>query len=99
MISMFLSATAACTGWPPKVMPCVYMDPGFVNGSITRSVAITAPMAAYADDSPLADVIRSGRMSNRSEANQWPVRPKPVITSSAHSRMPCSSHSSRTPWK
>ena len=46
MISMFLSATAACTGWPPKVMPCVYISPGFENGSITRSLAITAPIAA-----------------------------------------------------
>ena len=47
----------------------------------------------------MALVIRSGRMSNRSDANQWPVRPNPVITSSAHSRMPYSSHSARTPWK
>ena len=46
MISMFFSATAACTGWPPKVMPCVYIVPGLVNGSITRSLAISAPMAA-----------------------------------------------------
>ena len=46
MISMFLSATAACTGWPPKVMPCMYIASGFLNGSITRSLAISAPIAA-----------------------------------------------------
>ena len=46
MISMFLRATAACTRWPPKVMPCAYIEPGFVKGSITRSLAISAPIAA-----------------------------------------------------
>ena len=46
MISMFLSAIADITGWPPKVMPWVYMLVSSRNGSITRSVAITAPIAA-----------------------------------------------------
>ena len=46
MISMFFSAIAACTGWPPKVMPCVYIAVSSRNGSKTRSVAITAPIAA-----------------------------------------------------
>ena len=72
MISMFLSAIAACTGWPPNVIPCVYMRPPERNGSITRSLATSAPMAAYADDMPLAHVIRSGVTPKRSAANQWP---------------------------
>ena len=63
MISMFLSATAHCTGWPPNVMPCVYIDGPSRNGSATRSVAITAPIAAYEDERPFADVMMSGRMS------------------------------------
>ena len=63
MISMFLSATAHATGWPPKVMPCEYMDVSARNGSITRSVAITAPIDAYADERPLALLTMSGRMS------------------------------------
>ncbi len=46
MISMFLSAIAAWTGWPPKVIPCVYIAVPSRNGSITRSVAIRAPIAA-----------------------------------------------------
>ena len=63
MISMFLSAIAACTGWPPNVMPCVYIEAPSRNGSATRSVASTAPIAAYEDESPLAHVMMSGRMS------------------------------------
>ena len=63
MISMFLSAIAACTGWPPKVIPCVYMLVPSRNGSMTASRAITAPIDAYAEDRPFADVTMSGRMS------------------------------------
>ena len=63
MISRFLSAIAAVTGWPPKVIPCAYIAAPSRNGSITRSVAITAPIEAYAEESPFAQVTRSGRMS------------------------------------
>ena len=63
MISMFFSAIAHCTGWPPNVMPCVYIDVPSRNGSATWSVAITAPIAAYAEERPFADVMMSGRMS------------------------------------
>ena len=66
---------------------------------MTASRATTAPMDAYAEERPFAHVTRSGRMSYRSEANQAPQRPKPVITSSAQRRMPWRSQSSRTPWK
>ena len=63
MISMFFSAIAHCTGWPPNVIPCAYIADSFMNGSITWSAAITAPIDAYADESPFAEVIRSGLMS------------------------------------
>ena len=99
MISMFLSAIAAMTGCPPNVIPCVNIESPVRNGSITRSVVRTAPIAAYAEERPLAQVRMSGRMSYLSDANQWPIRPKPVITSSAQSRIPKWSQSSRTPWK
>jgi hypothetical protein len=33
MISMFLSAIAHCTGCPPKVIPCVYIDLSSRNGA------------------------------------------------------------------
>ena len=46
MISMFFSAIAHVVGWPPKVIPWEYIDVDSRNGSITRSVAITAPIAA-----------------------------------------------------
>ena len=63
MISMFLSAIAHCMGWPPNVMPCVYIDESSRNGSTTRSDATTAPIDAYADERPFAHVIMSGLMS------------------------------------
>ena len=63
MISMFLSATAHWTGCPPNVIPCVYIEEPSRNGSMTRSVASTAPIAAYEDESPFAHVTMSGRMS------------------------------------
>ena len=87
MISMFFSAIADCTGWPPNVMPCEYMLAPSMKGSITRSVVTTPPIAAYEDDRPFAIVIRSGRMSYFSEPNHAPSRPNPVITSSAQSRI------------
>ena len=75
MISMFLSAIALITGWPPNVIPCEYIALASRNGSITRSVVTTAPIAAYEEERPFAHVTMSGRMSYRSEANQWPSRP------------------------
>jgi hypothetical protein len=63
MISMFFSAIALITGWPPKVIPCEYIEESARNGSVTLSLAITAPIAAYEEESPFAQQIRSGRMS------------------------------------
>ena len=45
-------------------MPCVYIDGGLEERlGLTRSVAITAPIAAYEEERPFADVRMSGRMS------------------------------------
>ena len=63
MISMFLSAIADMTGWPPNVIPCAYIEESSRKGSITLSLAITAPIAAYEDESPFAQQTMSGRMS------------------------------------
>ena len=38
---------------------------------------------------PLASVTMSGLSFMPPVANQWPVRPKPVMTSSAMNRMSC----------
>ena len=45
---------------------------------------------------PLAVQIRSGTTSSWSQANQSPVRQKPVWISSATNTMPCSRHHSAT---
>ena len=63
MISMFFSAIADMTGWPPKVIPCAYIEESSRNGAITLSLAITAPIAAYEEERPLAQQTMSGRMS------------------------------------
>ena len=43
---MLASATAAHTGWPANVSPCVKLVCPCRNGSATRSEAITAPIGA-----------------------------------------------------
>ena len=58
--SRFAIAIAAHTGWPANVNPCVKLFVPFMNGSATRSDAITAPIGAYALVMPLAVVIMSG---------------------------------------
>ena len=45
------------------MIPCEYIDVDSRNGSITRSVVTTAPIAAYDDERPFAHVTMSGRMS------------------------------------
>ena len=59
--SRFASAIAAHTGWPANVKPWVKLWLPSMNGSATRSEAITAPIGAYALVRPLAVVIMSGR--------------------------------------
>jgi hypothetical protein len=55
----------------------------------------TPPIGTVALEMPLATVIRSGMTPNFSAAKLAPRRPKPVITSSKISRMPCLSQISR----
>ena len=44
MRSMFASATAAATGWPPNVKPCTKDSLPSMNGSATWSATIIAPI-------------------------------------------------------
>src|SRR3954451_16798521 len=97
MISMFFSAIAHMTGWPPNVIPWVNIDVPDANGSKTLSVVMTAPIDAYADDSPLAEVTMSGLMSYLPDPNHSPSWTKPQMTSSATSRIPYLSQIARTP--
>ena len=60
---------------------------------------MTPPSGTYPDVTPLAKVIMSGSMSYRWLPHQCPVRPNPVITSSAMSRMSNWRHSCWTPAK
>ena len=46
MISMFFSAIADMTGWPPNVIPCEYIEEPSRNGAATLSDTTTAPIAA-----------------------------------------------------
>ena len=45
------------------MIPCDHMPVSDMNGSATRLVVITAPIAAYEDESPFAEETMSGRMS------------------------------------
>ena len=49
---------------------------------------MTPPSGAYAEVTPFANVRRSGTTPNSSLPNHAPRRPKPLITSSAHSSTP-----------
>ena len=60
-----------------------------------RSDTATAPIGCAPLVRPLAIVIMSGVTPKLCAANGAPVRPKPVITSSNTSRMPCWSQISR----
>ena len=52
-------------------------------------------LTVFTEVTPLAVVMKSGTMSSSSQANSGPVRPKPVMTSSATNRMPWDWQSSR----
>src|SRR3712207_6981493 len=70
--SMFASATAADTGWPPNVMPWLNIVRSPRNGSITRSETIIAPIGAYEDVMPLA-VVRSEEHTSELQSRQYLV--------------------------
>jgi hypothetical protein len=70
-------------GLPPKVPP---RPPG-----CTPSISSARPVTAESGRPPaiaLAVAMRSGTTCSCSQANQWPVRPKPVWISSATNTMP-----------
>ena len=60
-----------------------------MKASWISDVASTAPIGTTPLVSPFAQVMRSGITPKRSAANGAPRRPKPVMTSSKISRMPC----------
>jgi hypothetical protein len=76
------------------VNPCV--KPAVATVSNTSPLHAASPSGQYPDDVPLPAVMMSGRRSHWSQPNQAPVRPNPVMTSSAISRTPWRSHTSRT---
>ena len=61
-----------------------------------RSEMATAPMGCAPLVSALAMVMMSGVTPKLCAAKFWPVRPRPVITSSNTSTMPCWSQISRS---
>ena len=67
-----------------------------IRASCTARLANTAPIGKAPLVTPLAVVIRSGVTPKNCEANGAPSRPKPVITSSKISRMPCLVQSARS---
>ncbi len=85
-------AAAHETGFPPNVPPMVPGRAAF----ITSDFPITAPSGSP-PPSALAHVEMSGTMPACSYAAHVPVRQRPLCTSSAINRMPCSSHSARKP--
>jgi len=89
LIAIVASAAAHDTGLPPNVEP---WDP---NSQFMRSSrAIIAP-SGMPLAIPLPESTMSGSTPKCSIAHILPVRPMPLWTSSATSRMPCSSHTSR----
>ena len=85
MVRRTASAAAQHTGLPPKVVPC-WPGP-------SRSPAAPTPMHAPSGSPPprpLARVTTSGVMPARWWANQVPVRPVPVCTSSTPNSAPAS---------
>ena len=82
-------AAAVATGFPPKVVPCW---PGVSSAVASVPKTIIAPMG-NPPPRPLARVMASGMTP--AEANQAPVRPMPVWTSSKISSAPAAAVISR----
>ena len=83
MTSMVATAAAQATALPPYVPPCA---PTFQRA--IRSARAAMPLNGKPEAIPLAMTRMSGSTPLCSSANQRPVRPKPVCTSSMMSRMP-----------
>ena len=84
------SAAAQPRGLAVKLWPWknVLRGSSLMKPWYRRSLAIVTPMGRNPPVSPLDRAIRSGLSPACSEANRVPVRPNPVITSSAISRLP-----------
>ena len=83
IVSIAPSAAAQATGLPPYVPP----RPPTCTASMISARPVTAA-SGRPPAMPLAVVIRSGTTPSCSQANQSPVRQKPVWISSAMNRMP-----------
>src|SRR5512138_13777 len=90
---MVASDAAQETGLPPYVLPCAPL-----GQVITDSRAIHAPRGRP-DAMPFAEVMMSGSTPKCSMAHHLPVRPIPLCTSSAISKMPYLSHNARSAGK
>ena len=84
-------AAAMASGWPPNVEP---WSPG-PKAAATSARAQQAPTGIPLPNA-LAMVTTSGSRPWAWKANQWPVRPRPVCTSSSINSALRSVHSART---
>ena len=91
IVAIAPSAAAQATGLPPKVPP----RPEACTASISSARPVTPPSGSP-PAMPLAVVTRSGTNPSYGLANHSPVRPKPVCTSSATTRIPCAAQNSAT---
>ena len=91
MVASVARAAASARGWPPKVEP---WSPG-PNAAATSARAQQAPTGMPLP-SALAMVTTSGSSPWAWKANQCPVRPSPVCTSSSMSNALRSLHRART---
>ena len=91
IVASVASPAAHGTGLPPYVEPC---EPA-PHFSISSARA-TNPPSGRPEASPLAVISTSGSTPMCSIAHILPVRPIPDWTSSATSRIPCRSQSSRS---
>ena len=91
MVSSTASPAAQASGLPPKVEPCM---PGVSSVLTSGPKVISAPIGTP-PPRPLARVIASGTTPAWWKANQVPVRPMPVCTSSSTSSAPASRVTSR----
>ena len=85
MVSSTANAAAQATGLPPKVLPWL---PG-VNSAAASPKPMQAPIGRP-PPRPFASVSTSGWTPAACPANQSPVRPMPLCTSSSTSRAPAS---------
>ena len=93
--SIVASAAAQATGLPPNVEPWA---PGPQASSARRGRSCAPSGIPRGDALGASGGCRARRPSARSPTS-CPVRPAPDWTSSAISRMPCSSQMSRRPWR